>query len=349
MSAIRKKITEAQKKYGNNIFQVDNAGVKTSYTPTLNPQRSATSTTTLETPNTNAFQKYKEQLELSKANAKVDIANANTKANQYLNNYLRMQGIQNSGLGASAVGQVNANTVNAMANQDLEYNKAIADYQEQYNQKMVDRAGVLLGGNRTTAQNYINQIQGQEGVNQDTIDYLKGYSTQNYATLDDDVQTGLTSLAEIIQTNKENGTWSNDEFNNAVDAYGELENVKSEEQLKAWNDKYGSLLNTTSSGTNISKNMLSTSEKAELEEAGITDFTPIDIDMTNKDSIKKWLTDNFDFYNAKNNQNIDKQVNDIYNAKDGKTVTINQKGKNTKLYVKNGKVYVKEMGKKKND
>ena len=371
----KKKLTNAKNMYGNNnIFMTDamgntqvavpqktnlatnvNANTNTNNvdlstqnnlnTTNTNTNSSANTNASSINPITNAYQRYKEQLELSKANAKVDIANANTKANQYLNNYLRMQGIQNSGLGASAIGQLNTNAINAMSKQDVEYDKALNDYREQYNQNIINNADVLMGKDRTSAQKYIDSIKGQEGVNQDTVDYLQGYANKSYASLNDDIQTGLDTLAENIYTKNETGEWSKDKVNSAVDAYGELQNIKSEEELQKWTEKYKDLI-STSPTYNISKDMLSTREKEELNKAGVTDFNAIDLDKTNKEDIRKWLGANFKFGRM---WQLEKQIEDIANAKEGSTITINHLGKNTTLYYKNGKLYIKQRGDWKND
>ena len=369
----KKKLTNAKNMYGNNnIFMTDAMGntqvavpqktnlatnVNTNTnnvdlstqnnlnTTNTNTNSSANTNASSINPITNAYQRYKEQLELSKANAKVDIANANTKANQYLNNYLRMQGIQNSGLGASAIGQLNTNAINAMSKQDVEYDKALNDYREQYNQNIINNADMLMGKDRTSAQKYIDSIKGQEGVNQDTVDYLQGYANKSYASLNDDIQTGLDTLAENIYTKNETGEWSKDKVNSAVDAYGELQNIKSEEELQKWTEKYKDLI-STSPTYNISKDMLSTREKEELNKAGVTDFNAIDLDKTNKEDIRKWLGANFKFGRM---WQLEKQIEDIANAKEGSTITINHLGKNTTLYYKNGKLYIKQRGDWKND
>ena len=371
----KKKLTNAKNMYGNNnIFMTDamgntqiavpqktnlatnvNANTNTNNvdlstqndlnTTNTNTNSSTNANTSSINPITNAYQRYKEQLELSKANAKVDIANANTKANQYLNNYLRMQGIQNSGLGASAIGQVNTNAINAMSKQDVEYDKALNDYREQYNQNIINNADVLMGKDRTSAQKYIDSIKGQEGVNQDTVDYLQGLANKSYYSLNDDIQKGLDTLAENIYTKNETGEWSKDKVNSAVDAYGELQNIKSDEELQKWTEKYKDLI-STSPTYNISKDMLSTREKEELNKAGVTDFNAIDLDKTNKEDIRKWLGANFKFGRM---WQLEKQIEDIANAKEGSTITINHLGKNTTLYYKNGKLYIKQRGDWKND
>ena len=371
----KKKLTNAKNMYGNNnIFMTDamgntqvavpqktnlatnvNANANTNNvdlstqnnlnTTNTNTNSSTNTNASSINPITNAYQRYKEQLELSKANAKVDIANANTKANQYLNNYLRMQGIQNSGLGASAIGQLNTNAINAMSKQDVEYDKALNDYREQYNQNIINNADVLMGKDRTSAQKYIDSIKGQEGVNQDTVDYLQGLANKSYYSLNDDIQKGLDTLAENIYTKNETGEWSKDKVNSAVDAYGELQNIKSEEELQKWTEKYKDLI-STSPTYNISKDMLSTREKEELNKAGVTDFNAIDLDKTNKEDIRKWLGANFKFGRM---WQLEKQIEDIANAKEGSTITINHLGKNTKLYYKNGKLYIKQRGDWKND
>ena len=365
----KKKLTNAKNMYGNNnIFMTDAIGntqvavpqktnlatnvnantntnnVDLSTQNNLNTTNTNTNTSSIN-PITNAYQRYKEQLELSKANAKVDIANANTKANQYLNNYLRMQGIQNSGLGASAIGQLNTNAINAMSKQDVEYDKALNDYREQYNQNIINNADVLMGKDRTSAQKYIDSIKGQEGVNKDTVDYLQGLANKSYKSLNDDIQIGLDTLAENIYTKNETGEWSKDKVNSAVDAYGELQNIKSEEELQKWTEKYKDLI-STSPTYNISKDMLSTSEKEELKKAGVTDFNAIDLDKTNKEDIRKWLGANFKFWRM---WQLEKQIEDIANAKEGSTITINHLGDNTTLYYKNGKLYIKQRGDWKND
>ena len=46
---------------------------------------------------------------------------------------------------------------------------------------------------------------------------------------------------------------------------------------------------------------------------------------------------------------LEKQIEDIANAKEGSTITINHLGKNTTLYYKNGKLYIKQRGDWKND
>ena len=124
--------------------------------------------------------KYKKQLELNKVNAQNDIAKANRVAQQYLNNYLRQQGVQGSGMGASAVAGLGANYASEIANSNANYDNKLTDYRNTYNENLLSQENLALlqGMDNESAREYINSVSQDSGVNADTINKLNAYNAQ---------------------------------------------------------------------------------------------------------------------------------------------------------------------------
>jgi hypothetical protein len=192
-----------------------------------------------------AYGEYKKQLELNKVNAQNDIAKANRVAQQYLNNYLRQQGVQGSGMGASAVAGLGANYASEIANSNANYDNKLTDYRNTYNENLLSQENLALlqGMDDESAREYIDSVSQDSGVNADTINKLNAYNTQfskeRNQQFADSKNEWLGTLGEAINS----GAMTGEELTGYKDAYQAIKNAKTPEEFEQAKQTLADLLN----------------------------------------------------------------------------------------------------------
>lgn len=133
------------------------------------------------------YDEYKLQLDKNKLSAQNELNKANQKANNYMQNYLKSMGIQDSGLGQSAYTNLGTNYANQMVGINQDYSSKLTDFRKTYNQQAKNEAQTLMQGmDNTQLNNYANSLAGDTGLDNSTTNYIRNlanlYRTQNDKT-----------------------------------------------------------------------------------------------------------------------------------------------------------------------
>lgn len=139
----------------------------------------------------NIYDDYITSLNKNKLTASNEIQNANMRASQQMDNYLKSVGLQNSGLGQSQYANLASNTQRQLANSNMQYDQQIADAQvkqAQYqNQLATDRLNdykdMIANGNLTSNEqtNLLNKLKETGDYDNNYLDdYLKAYGKNEF-------------------------------------------------------------------------------------------------------------------------------------------------------------------------
>lgn len=133
------------------------------------------------------YDEYKLQLDKNKLSAQNELNKANQKANNYMQNYLKSMGIQDSGMGASAYTNLGSNYASQMAEINQNYSNKLTDFRNTYNQQAKNEAQTLMQGmDNSQLENYANNLTGDSGLDDSTTNYIKNlanlYKAQNDKT-----------------------------------------------------------------------------------------------------------------------------------------------------------------------
>lgn len=168
------------------------------------------------------IQEYNEVLDrinMNKQNAKVNIETANSLANTYLSNYLKMQGTYGSGMGASAQANLGSGYQKALAEIDKNYDEMGTNALMDLNKELLS-AGQKLGTSNDVA-NYIDSLKSQNGVSAGTLNALEMYkqSLEN--------QENKTNIEEWRKTtlNNLNGYTTSETAQNYYDSVANNPNI----------------------------------------------------------------------------------------------------------------------------
>jgi len=157
------------------------------------------------------FDEIKLQLDTSKLNQQNEINNANRVASNYLQNYLKQQGIANSGVGMNAYANLQNNANNNLADVNANYNSdlynAKQQYQQDYQNNLEKNMALFTSGSQY--QDLINKVNndvandsGLQGYDANNFtDYIKNY--QNYA-LGNEANSNAIATLENISSNLQN-------------------------------------------------------------------------------------------------------------------------------------------------
>lgn len=193
------------------------------------------------------YDDIKKELDLSKASAQNDVANANRVASQYLHNYLKQQGIQGSGLGASAVAGLGANYATNMANVNKNYNDSLSDYKKTYNENLLseDSLKMLRGMSNENAKSYLDSMAKDSGVTTDTLNKLMGYNSiytnERNQEFKDNKTDMLGTLDELINS----GQLSGEELAGFKEVFKEYQNAETPEDLEKAEETLNSIMYPT--------------------------------------------------------------------------------------------------------
>ena len=191
-------------------------------------ERDGTSTAPINNPSfQNAFDAYKTQLELSKVNAKNEVAKSTRVAANYLDNYLKQYGLRGSGLGQSAYTNLAAQQATANANIN-------AEQRSKLNENVLTEGKELLSGyTDAQAQNYINNLKASDAIDANTINSLNNYrdyyKTMNQGTFEDQRTNYMATLRDAINS----GSISKDKLDAYKGVYNKIYNAKDEAALKS--------------------------------------------------------------------------------------------------------------------
>lgn len=185
--------------------------------------------------------KYKTQLQLDTINAKNEANVANRKANEYLQNYLKSQGIANTGLGMSNYTNLASNYANTLANIQANANQDFRNYEQQYETNRVNQIQNELASMDATKraqayQNFVNTEGLSSTANQSLQSY---YNTLNNQEINNIVNSDLSQMSQQQYYNYLNQLQNNpnvtqsqiDAYKKAGNTYGlTIENTISNEQ-----------------------------------------------------------------------------------------------------------------------
>lgn len=185
--------------------------------------------------------KYKTQLQLDALNAKNEANVANRKANEYLQNYLKSQGIANTGLGMSNYTNLASNYANTLANIQANANQDFRNYEQQYETNRVNQIQNELASMDATKraqayQNFVNTEGLSSTANQSLQSY---YNTLNNQEINNIVNSDLSQMSQQQYYNYLNQLENNpnvtqsqiDAYKQAGNTYGlTIENTISNEQ-----------------------------------------------------------------------------------------------------------------------
>lgn len=177
-----------------------------------------------------AFNAYKTQLELSKVDAKNEIAKSNRIASQYLDNYLKQYGLRGSGVGQTAYTNLAANQATNMANVNRDTAQNLENYRTSLNDKAITQGESLLAGmSNEQAKNYLADLKNNSSISPDTLSYLNNYRQsveyQNQGSLSDQRSAYLSQLKSMI----DNGQVDSKKMNGYKEVYNQIYNAKDQE------------------------------------------------------------------------------------------------------------------------
>lgn len=119
---------------------------------------------------------YKTQLQLDTLNAKNEANIANQKANAYLQNYLKSQGIANTGLGLSNYTNLANNYSNTLANIQANANKNYREIESNYETNRLNELQAELASmNSTDRANAYKNFVNNEGLSKASNQTLQSY------------------------------------------------------------------------------------------------------------------------------------------------------------------------------
>jgi hypothetical protein len=146
---------------------------------------------------------YQKQLKLDTAKAQSEITSANKLANQYMQNYLKQQGLVGTGIGQSQYTNLATNYANAMAQLRADETNKLRQEAETYQTNRTKELGELLSTmNQTEREKYLSEIQQTEGLDQKYLDALNSQST---VLTNQEKQQKIQSQKELIATMIEAG------------------------------------------------------------------------------------------------------------------------------------------------
>lgn len=192
-----------------------------------------------------AYNAYTAQLAKNKTSAQNAIASSTEKAKSLLDNRLKMQGLNNSGVGlsrytslanqgASNIAQSNQNYNNQYASATQDYYNNLASYQQKYNDQIKSESEQLLNNmSDSQGDEYLKNLTG-DYITDDTRDYLNNYLT---ALKTNRSNEALNSSKREIETMVSNGLANYD----TIQKYINNANNLNQEQLTALQD-YANIL-----------------------------------------------------------------------------------------------------------
>ena len=140
---------------------------------------------------------YKNQLKLDTASAQSEIMSANKLANQYLQNYLKQQGLVGTGLGQSQYVNLANNYANQMSQLRTNEQTRLEEESENYQNSRTKELATLLGTmNANEREKYLQEIAKTEGLDQRYLDTL---ATQSKLLSAQDTQTAIANIEKLIQ------------------------------------------------------------------------------------------------------------------------------------------------------
>lgn len=172
--------------------------------------------------------KYKTQLQLDTINAKNEANVANRKANEYLQNYLKSQGIANTGLGMSNYTNLASNYANTLANIQANANQDLRNYEQQYETNRVNQIQNELASMDATKraqayQNFVNTEGLSSTANQSLQSY---YNTLNNQEINNIVNSDLSQMSQQQYYNYLNQLQNNPNVTQSqIDAYKQAGNT----------------------------------------------------------------------------------------------------------------------------
>lgn len=172
--------------------------------------------------------KYKTQLQLDTINAKNEANVANRKANEYLQNYLKSQGIANTGLGMSNYTNLASNYANTLANIQANANQDFRNYEQQYEANRVNQIQNELASMDATKraqayQNFVNTEGLSSTANQSLQSY---YNTLNNQEINNIVNSDLSQMSQQQYYNYLNQLENNPNVTQSqIDAYKQAGNT----------------------------------------------------------------------------------------------------------------------------
>lgn len=217
-----------------------------------------------------AFNAYKTQLELSKVDAKNEIAKSNRIASQYLDNYLKQYGLRGSGIGQTAYTNLAANQATNMANVNRDTAQNLENYRTSLNDKAITQGESLLTGmSNEQAKNYLDDLKKNTSISPDTLNYLNNYRQsveyQNQGSLSDQRKAYLSQLKSMI----DNKQVDSKKMNDYKEVYNEIYNAQDQESFNAALSKLEELEYTpyaTSSKTNSTNTSVTNYENLTIDE-----------------------------------------------------------------------------------
>ena len=241
-----------------------------------------------------ALSKYRSQIQLDTIDQKAETAVAYRKANDYLQNYLKSQGIANTGLGASNYVNLASNYANTLANIEANKRADQQKYEQDYENSRIDVLSDLLGSMNTgDREAKLNQIINTEGLSDNSISYLRDYITalnnndvkdfvasDNFALMNGDQYLQyIDSLSKQPGTNdsminyvknaaKVLGIDAESTAKSAISTLKEtLGTVKTSEEYKVINDYISTLQNAINTGN---ENEIAKAYKSVLNDISVT-------------------------------------------------------------------------------
>lgn len=194
--------------------------------------------------------KYKTQLQLDTINAKNEANVANRKANEYLQNYLKSQGIANTGLGMSNYTNLASNYANTLANIQANANQEFRDYEQKYETGRLEQISKELASTpanqRAQAyQNFVNTEGLSSTANQSLQSY---YNTLNNQEINNIVNSDLSQMSQQQYYNYLNQLQNNPNVTQSqIDAYkqaGNMANLSIESTINSEKSALKSAMNT---------------------------------------------------------------------------------------------------------
>lgn len=140
---------------------------------------------------------YKTKLKLDTANTESEIMSANKLANQYLQNYLKQQGLVGTGLGQSQYVNLANNYANQMSQLRADEQTRLEEESENYQTSRTKELTTLLGTmNANEREKYLQEIAKTEGLDQRYLDTLE---TQSKLLSAQDTQNAIANIEKLIQ------------------------------------------------------------------------------------------------------------------------------------------------------
>ena len=140
---------------------------------------------------------YKTKLKLDTANAESEIMSANKLANQYLQNYLKQQGLVGTGLGQSQYVNLANNYANQMAQLRADEQTRLEEESKNYQTSRTEELATLLGTmNADEREKYLQEVAKTEGLDQRYLDTL---ATQSKLLSSQETEKAIKEIEKLIE------------------------------------------------------------------------------------------------------------------------------------------------------